>query len=260
MTAEDAASSSPGRSALGRLRVPKASDLLADELRERILSGELPPGAVLPGERILVAQTRLSRTTVHEALRLLELQGLLELRAGRGGGAYVARPGEETVADSLKLLVRGRHIGLHTLLETRASIEPACASLAARHRVTSDLQTLEAANHALSAGGELSGFLNANVDWHVAVAMASHNELLAGLMMGLARLIYTATDDAGFVDDRVRAATVHAHRRITDAIRDRDPFLAERRMRRHVHAYVEGALAEEPPALNWSNGGSDHGS
>jgi DNA-binding FadR family transcriptional regulator len=83
------------------------------------------------------------------------------------------------------------------------------------------------------------------VDWHVAVATASHNEILTGVMLALSRAIYTVTNNEGFVDDEVRAITVRAHRSVTRAIRERDPDAAVRRMSRHVHAYAAAALEVE---------------
>src|SRR5258707_7489369 len=72
--------------------VPKASDVLADDLRERILLGEFPEGTALPTERDLVAQTQMSRATVREALRILEVQGLIRIKTGPAGGAFVQKP------------------------------------------------------------------------------------------------------------------------------------------------------------------------
>ncbi len=228
---------------LSPLDVPKASDVLANELRERILSGEYPEGTPLPPERGLVAQTRMSRTTVREALRILEVQGLLRIKAGRAGGAFVQKPGEESIASSLDLLIRGRQLRLASVHETREAIEPSCARLAALHRTAGDLQRLDAANEAITAGDDLADFLSANVDWHVAVATAGHNEILTGIMMALSRAIYTATNNEGFVNDEVRAITVRAHRSVTRAIRERDADAAVRRMTRHVHSYAAAALA-----------------
>lgn len=235
-----------GRSSihLSPMEVPKASDVLASNLRERILSGEYAEGTPLPPERELVTQTRMSRTTVREALRILEVQGLVRIKAGRAGGAFVQRPGEEVMARSVGLLIRGRQIRLSSLLETREAIEPSCARLAAQNRTVEDLEALEAANDAIAASGkDLGAFLQANVDWHVAVATASHNELLKGLMMALQRAIYTSTENESFVDDEVRRTAVRAHRTITNAIRDRDPDAAVRRMSRHVHSYAKAVLA-----------------
>lgn len=241
-------SSGPTRHAvqLSPMQVPKASDVLADDLRERILRGEFPEGTALPPERELVVQTRMSRTTVREALRILEVQGLVQIRTGRAGGAFVQKPGKESIASSVNLLIRGRQIRMKALLETRESIEPSCAQLAARYRTTADLDELERANEAISIDtGSLADFLQANIDWHIAVAVASHNELLTGFMLALSRAIYASTDNKGFIDESVRRTTVHAHRTITEAIRAKDPDAAVRRMNRHVHAYAEAVLEVE---------------
>ncbi len=245
MPAPTDANGKPDRSAiqLSPMKVPKASDVLANELRERILSGEFSEGTGLPAERDLVVQTRMSRTTVREALRILEVQGLIRIKAGRTGGAFVQQPGEEAMANTVNLLIRGRQIRLAALLETREAIEPFCARLAAQSRTDDDLKDLDEANLAIAATSNgLAGFLEANVDWHVAVARASHNEILSGLMSALSRAIYAASDDEGFVDDDVRHAALHAHETITAAIRDRDADAAARRMTRHVHSYAEAVL------------------
>ncbi len=227
------------------LHVPKASDVLADELRERILCGDFPEGTALPTERGLVNQTRMSRATVREALRILEVQGLVRIKTGRAGGAYVSRPGQDSMAGSVDLLIRARRIRIPALLETREAIEPFCAQLAAKHRTDEDLGRLEAANEAMAAAGTLAEFLQANVDWHVAVAVAGHNELLTGFMLALSRGIYASTDNQGFVDDDVRLTTLRAHRAVTKAIQAEDPDAARRRMSRHVHSYAEAVMEVE---------------
>ena len=231
---------------LSPMKVPKASDVLANELRERILTGEFAEGTGLPAERDLVTQTRMSRTTVREALRILEVQGLIRIKAGRTGGAFVQQPGEEAMASTVNLLIRGRQIRLAALLETREAIEPFCARLAALNRTDEDLVELDAANRLISdAAGDLAQFLGANVEWHVAVARASHNEILSGLMVALSRAIYAATEDESFVDVEVRNTAVHAHETITAAIRAKDADAAARRMTRHVHSYAEEVLKRD---------------
>ena len=248
MAAEPAISESgPRRRAvrLTPLHVPKAPDVLADDLRERILRGDFPEGTALPPERELVNQTRMSRATIREALRILEVQGLVRVKTGRAGGAYVSRPGQDSMADSVDLLIRARRIRIPALLETREAIEPFCAQLAAKRRTDEDLGRLEAANEAMAAAGTLAEFLQANVDWHVAVAVAGRNELLTGFMQALARGIYASTDNQGFVDDDVRMTTLRAHRAVTKAIRAQDPDAASRRMSRHVHSYAVAVMEVE---------------
>jgi DNA-binding FadR family transcriptional regulator len=173
------------------------------------------------------------------------VQGLVRIKTGRAGGAFIQRPGEESIASTVNLLIRGRQIRMADLLETREAVEPACAQLAAVHRTDDDLGALDRANDAIAADGALSDFLQANVDWHVAVAVASHNELLTGFMLALSRAIYASTDNQTFVDGEVRKTTVQAHRSITEAIRKRDSAAAVRRMQRHVHAYAEAVMEVE---------------
>ncbi len=228
------------------MSVPKASDVLANDLRERILRGEFPSGTALPPERELVNQTKMSRTTVREALRILEVQGLVTIKTGRAGGAFAQLPGGDSVATSVGLLIRGQQLRLTALLETREAIEPACASLAAKYRTDEDLAILDAANKAMSDPEiPLEDFLQANVDWHLAVASASHNELLTGFMTALSQAIYTSTENKAFVDDDVRKTTHRAHTSITDAIRGQDSAAALRRMTKHVHGYAEAVVQVE---------------
>ncbi|PYE12349.1 GntR family transcriptional regulator [Williamsia limnetica] len=243
----------PGTAAVSRhpvqlqpMQVPKASDVLANDLRERILRGDFPTGTALPPERELVTQTRMSRTTVREALRILEVQGLVTIKTGRSGGAFVQQPGGAAVATSVSLLIRGQQLRLTALLETREAIEPACASLAAKYRTDEDLAILDRVNAAMAdESASLAEFLQANIDWHLAVAAASHNELLTGLMSALSAAIYSSTENTAFVDDTVRKITIRAHKSITEAIRSSDPQAAVRRMTKHVHGYAEAVVKVE---------------
>ena len=76
--------------------VPKASDILASRLRDLIVNGQFTPGDFLPTERELVAESGLSRTSVRDALRVLESDGLITTKVGRTGGSMVTLPGRES--------------------------------------------------------------------------------------------------------------------------------------------------------------------
>ncbi|MFF3336366.1 FadR/GntR family transcriptional regulator [Streptomyces sp. NPDC002888] len=236
------------------LTVPKASDVLAAEVRERILSGEFPEGMALPAERQLVEQTGLSRATVREALRILEVERLVEIRPGRGGGAFVRRPGRESLVGTVQLVIRGQRIRLDALHETREAIEPTCAALAAKRRTERDLAELDAAQaESVAAGDDSRRFLRANVRWHDAVAKAGDNELLIGFMSALSQSIHAATDLEPFLNADLREATARTHARITEAIRAGDEGAAMRRMSRHVCGFARAAAdvdVRERPALD----------
>ena len=78
--------------------VPKAADILANQLRDMIVSGRLTPGSFLPNERQLVTDSGLSRTSVRDALRVLESEGLISTKVGRSGGSMITLPGRDAVA------------------------------------------------------------------------------------------------------------------------------------------------------------------
>lgn len=236
---------------LNPVGVPSAAEVLAGELRELILSCELADGDTIPSERVLVEQTETSRATVREALRILEIQNLIRKRAGRAGGAIVQRPTTKLIAASLTMVIRGQQIKLAALMETRQALEPFCAKLAARNRIDDDLAMLDRADADIAnAGIDLAAFLKASLDWHVAVAMASHNEMVIGFMTALSHAIYANSENAPFIDDTMRTAAARAHRSITDAIRRRDASAAARRMQRHVRCHADAALGGDGTNAN----------
>jgi DNA-binding FadR family transcriptional regulator len=225
---------------VGRVHVPKAADVLAERLREQILSGRLREGDQLPAERELVEQTGLGRSSVREALRVLENQGLISKRTGRNGGSLIRRPDRTSIESSIDLFIRGQKLRFRSLLETREAIEPASARLAALHRTDDDIQALSEAHRQLEAAyADVPTFLIANVRWHLAVVDASHNELLIAFMTAISQAMHAGTDLRDFNSDEVRTIVIKAHHRVFEAIRDRDPDAARRRMERHVGAYCE---------------------
>ena len=231
------------RSVVGKIEVPRAADILASRLRQRILAGDLRPGDSLPPERRLVEQTGVGRASVREALRSLEAENLVESRLGRYGGWVVRRPTEDSVARSIDVFIRGREIRFETLLETREAVEPACAALAARHRTDDDLDELDRASLRLrTVIDDVPEYLVANLRWHLAVVRSSHNELLIAVMTALADAVHAGTNLEDFNSDEIRTAAVRVHDRVTDAIRDRDEAAAHRRMHRHLHAFRQEAL------------------
>lgn len=227
----------PG-STIGPVVVPKASDVLANHLREQILGGQLAEGAALPVERELAAAVGLSRGTVRDALRVLEIEGLVTTRPGRAGGSFVRRPDATTLQRSLNALVSGGGVRFRSLLETRDALEPVAAELAALHRTEEDLARLEELSERLRDSiPDIPRFLACNVEWHVAIVTASHNEIMQIILDSLSRAILAATDISDFNTAQTMADTLTAHDRILSAIRKQDPQKAQSAMNKHVHGY-----------------------
>jgi DNA-binding FadR family transcriptional regulator len=228
--------------------VPKASDVLAERLRNLIVEGHFSPGDLLPTERELVVEAGLSRTSVRDALRVLESEGLISTKAGRTGGSMVTLPGRASVARSVELFVRTHGIRLDSLLECRVAVEPTLARLAALKRTDAQLAEMtEIHRQFVASVDDVPDYKRINLDWHLAIARASGNEPLTALMEAIATPIRDAQDYRHVTTPDLRAAAVKAHTVILKAIADRDGDAAFKRMERHVTAYRE--VATKPEAI-----------
>jgi len=235
---------------LDRISVPKTYDVLADQLRRTILEGTVEEGERLPTERELVDQTGLSRGSVREALRMLEVEGLVRPRPGRFGGNIVTRPDNASMAHFVSQFVRSRRLPLKTLHETRETIEPALARLAAENRSDEDIAKLRALNAAMAETGlDARQFAALNIDWHNAVAAASRNDLLAALLYAMSYGVIAATTDEIYDSPDIHAVVCRIHERIVDAIEAGDGDAAHRRMARHVKATSAKAGQREDAEL-----------
>jgi GntR family transcriptional repressor for pyruvate dehydrogenase complex len=165
-------------------RAPNLSDKVAEQLTEAILAKKLRPGERLPSERDLCSKFRVSRTVVREAIRSLTARGLLCVTSGRG--VEVRELGSSSVADSMRLLVRG-HPGLDysKVHEVRTAVEVQTAGLAAERAKPEDLARLHQLcedygrcldNRDLARAGEL------DFQFHRELARATNNELLLAML------------------------------------------------------------------------------
>jgi len=228
-----------GGRTLQPIQVPKASDILAARLRDLILSGRIPPGQSLPTERALVSESGLSRSSVRDALRLLEVEELIVTRPGRAGGSTVRRPGRSSVARSMQLFVRSHGIRLEALLECRVGVEPFLASLAATNHTESELAEIRDIHHRFEASEhDVSAYKRLNLDWHLAVARASRNEVLIALMEAISQPILDAAGYQEVTTPEIRHEAIRAHCAIMQALERRDSKAAFSRMEKHVAAYA----------------------
>jgi DNA-binding FadR family transcriptional regulator len=245
------------------VRQLRTSQTLADHLRRSILEGEVADGDPLPSERALAEQSGTGRSSVREALRILEAEGLVATRRGRGGGAVVRRPAFTQMAHSIDVFVRGRNVRYATVLEARQVIEPGAAMLAASHRSPADLAELLDLHRLVTEAhraDDVAAFVEANLAWHLAVIRASANDLLIGIMLGLTALVRASLDEAEFYLPGLRAESLRAHDRITDAVVRGDGAAAGRRMARHLHAHEEvylPRLGDRPIAVDPGTGAED---
>jgi DNA-binding FadR family transcriptional regulator len=230
---------------------PKASELVAEDLRAHILGNSLPEGAPLPSEAELIARLRVSRATVREGLRLLAADGLIAVKRGPRGGIEVRHPNAAHVSRSLATTVALEGVSLDELFDFRLVIEPPAAAAAAKRPKTEDQ-----ARRLIAAAKEPDAAVTERVDFHVLVAELSGNKLLHIVLAALHDVLEIHVESESLTPDDVRQ-TGRAHERIAKAIVDGDAERAEASMRRHLQRFrdrmKEAHRLDGPviPASSW---------
>lgn len=224
----------------------KLSDSIVTQIERLILDGSLKPGDALPPERDFAQQLGVSRPSVREAVLKLEARGLLEAR--RSGGFIVADVTGPTLTDPLVHLLEQHPPAISDILELRHGLEEVAAGLAARRATELDRRALAARFEELSradlAQGDGPHDTQVDLEFHLAVADASHNVALMHVMRGLANLLRSSTyrfRSTIFTRPDSGHLLREQHKAIYDAIVAGDPAAARAATHRHLK-YVEEAL------------------
>jgi GntR family transcriptional repressor for pyruvate dehydrogenase complex len=220
--------------AFSNIKPLKAAQLIANQVRNAVLSGELSAGDRLPAERDLIKQLGYSRGVVREGLRLLEADGLITLQSGRNGGAIVCNPDITHVSASLDLLLRLQSTTVRDVHEAQRLIEPLIVRQAIKHANAKDLARLQATITLIEQNPEDVELVREQSNqFHILLGESTHNNVLAVL----ATLIRQVVIGMRYSGDRTAALSIaRVHQRILDAVRDRDEVAAVRRALRHVNS------------------------
>jgi GntR family transcriptional regulator, transcriptional repressor for pyruvate dehydrogenase complex len=209
----------------------KTYELVADRLVALISSRRLQPGDALPAERELVQLYAVGRSSVREALRMLESRGVI---ASRGNGSFAVAPFRNPLDHSLDFLISVDEADYGELFEVRRILEGEAAALAASGRREDEVEALEEAVADMVGGLEAEEqFIAADLRFHLLVAEATRNRLLVHLMHAIRALLQRSLVSAWRIPGSPERA-VEMHRLILAAISERRPEDARRLMRDHV--------------------------
>lgn len=209
---------------------------VAQQLLERILEAKLEPGSTFATEAELLAQFNVSRPTLRESLKLLESQGVIELRPGPGGGIILREPSTDLLAHGLSVFLRLHKVPFVTVIKAREVIEPALAYEAAVNGSEEEFAELEASivrMKALNAQTNQEAFLEENRVFHGIIARASGNKVLEVFWDTISILAHGEHHGIRYSVGN-QAHVVKAHQRILDACRRRDGDAAAAAMESHV--------------------------
>jgi DNA-binding FadR family transcriptional regulator len=231
---------------------PKAAEVIAADLRGRIIGERMAPGTSLPSESELVARYPFSRASVREALRLLESDGLIYIKRGPRGGVRVARPAMSQISRSFAVLFATEGTPLRDLIRFRQLLEPAAAAAAAGSGDHEQQERLVEATEHLGPRGP------SDMEFHRVLVSCSDNQLLRTTLLAVQQLSdWHIPEEQLTARDLAGART--AHRRMALAIVRGDAEEAARLMSVHLNAFERvlarlGRLDEAiiPPA-RWAS-------
>jgi GntR family transcriptional repressor for pyruvate dehydrogenase complex len=215
------------------IQASRLYEQIVQQIEESILKGELSEGSQLPAERDLAKQFGVSRTAVREAIKALQEKGLVDAFPGRG--TFVTNGTSNSMRRSLDRIIKsGEPDGLAYLVEVREILEPEIAALAAVRATDQDLAAMrESLDVMESARQDSDAFIEADLDFHLALAEAAANPIVLSLIDSIVGLLR---------EQRLRIFRIpggpecgqHHHMRILEAIQRHDPQEARAAMQAHL--------------------------
>ncbi|HXX27872.1 MAG TPA: FadR/GntR family transcriptional regulator [Terriglobales bacterium] len=230
------------RAVYKQVRTSRLYEQIVQQIEESIVKGDLKPGDQLPAERELAQRFGVSRTAVREAVKALREKGLVEAYSGRG--TFVTDATTQAVRQSLDLMVKiGQADGFHHLAEVRAILEPEIAALAAARVQESELATMREAVTVMDRSGQdPDAFIEADLDFHLALAEGAANPLILSLLDSIVGILREQRLRIFRVPGGPERGQIH-HKRILAAVERRDREAARQAMREHLEQVRDDSQA-----------------
>ncbi|SPF33278.1 GntR domain protein [Candidatus Sulfotelmatobacter kueseliae] len=222
-----------GKAVYKLVRTSRLYEQIVQQIEESIVKGDLKPGDQLPAERDLAQRFGVSRTAVREAVKALREKGLVEAYSGRG--TFITDGTTQAVRQSFDLMVKiGQPEGSTHLAEVRAILEPEIAALAATRIQDTELATMREAVAVMDkAGHDPDAYIEADLDFHLALAEGAANPLILSLLDSIVGLLREQRLRIFQVPGGPERGQVH-HKRILEAVERYDPEKARQAMREHL--------------------------
>jgi DNA-binding FadR family transcriptional regulator len=218
-----------------KVSIGRISEVIVEQIRLLMRQGQLKPGDRLPPERDLCERFGVSRVTVREALRMLESAGLVEIRVGARGGAFVTVPSSNRVGEGLADLLTLSVISAADVTEVRMILEVGMVPEVCRRATEEDFAALEKicqrSEEALR-NGEYT--MDMSLEFHNRVAQASHNPALEMLIESFHGPILMSLQEAKEAAPEMGGLGTKEHKKFVEAVRRRDADVASRIMSEHL--------------------------
>ncbi len=228
------------------VRTKRAFEEISTDIKRLIFQGTLKPGDHLPGENELARKYNVSRQTIREALRCLELTGVIKMQKGGSGGPLVVDTMLHAINNLYLDVVQMKSISKEEIATARIKIEKAILDEAIERADGADIEKLveNLALEKILHGKKLDAF-EKNADFHRLLARASKNGLFVIVMESLIAVVADFRSRIG-LDLEVSGRAVKEHEAIIDAIKKKDRKRAAALMEKHL-TYVSEVLEEKAP-------------
>ena len=221
------------------VRKTRVFEGVAQQIQRLIVDGALKPGARLPPEREIASRLAVSRSSVRDAIRILELAGLVVPRQGEGTVVADLSP-DLVMAPIASILLRKREL-IAELIDVRKMLEPALAARAALRATPEDVARLgEILERQRDRAQRGEPTVDEDGEFHYQIALAARNGVVQSMLDVLMRLLRETRARSLQTPGRPRRS-LEGHQRILEAISRKDPAGAERAVRRHLEE-IEGIV------------------
>ncbi|MFB9073145.1 FadR/GntR family transcriptional regulator [Citricoccus parietis] len=235
---------SPPSQPFASVRPRRAVDDIIEQIRGRIQSNELKPGQKLPSERELAEQMGVSRNTVREAIRMLEVSGLVTLKKGATGGAFLTASNATALSQNLLDGMSLKQFDIKELIDVRLVLENYVVDQACELATGEEIEELaavaDASNRAETDVPEWEDRLTLHIDFHQKLTSMAHNgvaETLMGPLLEITRHFHLKAGPTG-------GPETHENRtKMVQALRDRDPEAAKDALAKHLDVLQRRILA-----------------
>src|SRR5579862_6076372 len=236
------------------VRTSRLYEQIVQQIEESIVKGTLKAGDQLSAERELAQRFGVSRTAVREAVKALREKGLVEAYSGRG--TFVTDGTTHAVRQSLDLMAKiGQPEGSTHLAEVRAILEPEIAALAAQRIEEPELATMREAVAVMDgAGQDPDAYIEADLDFHLALAEGAGNPLILSLLDSIVGLLREQRLRIFRVAGGPERGQIH-HKRILDAVERHDSEEARATMRAHLEQVRDDSRAPVAKRSSGKHGG-----
>ena len=220
------------------IRTSRLYEQIVQQIEESVLNGSLKPGDQLPAERDLAQRLGVSRTAVREAVKALREKGLVEAYSGRG--TFITDGTTHAARQSFDLMVKiGQQEGSSHLAELRLILEPGIAAIAAVRVEEEHLAAMREAVAVMDlAQKDPEAYIEADLDFHLALAEAAANPLILSLIDSIVGLLREQRIKIFNVKGGPQRGQVH-HKRILEAMERREPEMARAAMAAHLEQVRE---------------------